>query len=127
MASWAICRASSSGSFLPPAMTMGTGQAAVTVSKSSHVVGLDEGRAELGADAPGQADVAGVARHLLADRRHPQHRDAVAVARVDHAGQVDDRLRLVLAADEDLHGDGGGVEAQGILHVHGDGTRWRGP
>ena len=36
MAFQAISRASSSGSFLPPAMTMGTGQAATTFSKPSQ-------------------------------------------------------------------------------------------
>ena len=61
-----------------------------------------------------------VAHHVLADRGDAHHRDAAAQARVDEPGHVVDRARLVLAADEDLDADAGGVEPDRVVHVHRD-------
>ena len=65
-------------------------------------------------------EIALVALHLGADAGDGHGRDAVAVAGVDELHQVLDRLVLVLGADVDLGGDGGGVEADAVLDVDRD-------
>src|SRR6516165_366863 len=85
-----------------------------------HVIGLDVLRAELGDDAAGKPEVFGVAHHVLAHRRDAHHRHAVTQPRIHELGHVVDGSRLVLAANEHLNADAGGVEPDRVLHVHGD-------
>ncbi len=72
----------------------------------------------LGDDAGRETEVAGVARELLADGGDPEDRDAGAVAGVDERREVADAAALVLAADEDLDGDGVRVDTDGVLDRH---------
>src|SRR5262249_34504502 len=84
------------------------------------VVGLDDLRTELSANPRGETKISGIASELSADRRDPQHRDAVPVARVDEPRHVLDRLRLVLPTDEDLHCPGVDVHAPRVLKIEGE-------
>ena len=90
-------------------MTIGTGQPATTVSKL------------FGADAGGEAEVARVAGHLLADGGDAHDGDAIALADVNGVVEVGDGLGLgggIAGGDHDGHG--GGVHADGVLHVNDD-------
>ena len=84
------------------------------------VVGLDNLRAELGTDARREPQVAAVADELATDGGHPQNRDAASQPFVDEPGHVDDGLRLVFAADEDLHRHGGRAEPDRVVDVQRD-------
>jgi diguanylate cyclase (GGDEF)-like protein len=84
------------------------------------VVGFHILRAELGDDAAGEAEKLRVAHHVFADRGDAHHRHAGAQPGVDQPRHVVDRARLVLAADEHLDADAGGVETHRVVHIHGD-------
>src|SRR5579885_373285 len=75
------------------------------------IVGLDEVRAEFSADAAGQAQVARVAHHLLANGGDAHHRHAVAQPHIDQACHTMYRARLKLAADENLYRQRADVQA----------------
>ena len=82
-----------------------------------RVVALHHVRTEFRHDAGGEAEILRRACHRTTHGGHAHHGDAITRSRIDKVGEVFQALALVSAADEDLHGQNAGVEANGLFDV----------
>src|SRR5690606_24572831 len=91
-----------------------------TLEAFIDVVGFDELRAELGGNTGCEAEIAGVAGHILTHPCYRHGRDPVARAGIDQLDHVGDRLVLVFRADIDLRRHGNGADADRVIDLDGD-------
>ncbi|MCH7569643.1 MAG: DUF1493 family protein, partial [Deltaproteobacteria bacterium] len=84
------------------------------------VIGLDYVGPQLRGDAASQAEVAGIASHILPDGGHGQNRNAVPFSFVHQFRQAHERLPFVFRPDKDGKCHGGDVQAEDILDGDSD-------